>query len=58
MLLTYPYFFVDISSLLYEQTSNTMVTIPHSHNEWSVLLNIEKKNNRKVQQYIKRFFLL
>ena len=58
MLLTYPYFFVDISSLLYEQTSNTMVTIPHSHNEWSVLLNIEKKNSGKVQQYIKRFFLL
>ena len=58
MLLTYPYFFVDISSLIYEQTSNTMVTIPHSHNEWSVLLNIEKKNSGKVQQYIKRFFLL
>ena len=58
MLLTYPYFFVDISSVLYEQTSNRMVTIPHSHNEWSVLLNIEKKNNGKVQQYIKRFFLL
>ena len=58
MLLTYPYFFVDISSVLYEQTSNMMVTIPHSHNEWSVLLNIEKKNNGKVQQYIKRFFLL
>ena len=58
MLLTYPYFFADISSVLYEQPSNMIVTIPHSHNEWSVLLNIEKKNNRKVQQYIKRFFLL
>ena len=58
MLLTYPYFFVDISSLLYEEPSNIIVTIPHSHNEWSVLLNIENKNNGKVQQYIKRFFLL
>ena len=58
MLLTYPYFFVDISSLLYEQPSSMIVTIPHSHNEWSVLLNIEKKNSGKVQQYIKRFFLL
>ena len=58
MLLTYPYFFVDISSLLYEQPSNMIATIPHSHNEWSVLLNIEKKNSGKVQQYIKRFFLL
>ena len=58
MLLTYPYFFVDISSLLYEQPSNIIVSIPHSHNEWSVLLNIEKKNSGKVQQYIKRFFLL
>ena len=58
MLLTYPYFFVDISSLLYEQPSNLIVTIPHSHNEWSVLLNIENKNDGKVQQYIKRFFLL
>ena len=58
MLLTYPYFFVDISSVLYEKPSNMIVTIPHSHNEWSVLLNIEKKNSGKVQQYIKRFFLL
>ena len=58
MLLTYPYFFVDIRSVLYEQTSNRMETIPHSHNEWSVLLNMENKNNGKVQQYIKRFFLL
>ena len=58
MLLTYPYFFVDISSLLYEQPCNITITIPRSHNEWSVLLNIEKKNSGKVQQYIKRFFLL
>ena len=55
MLLTYPYFFVDISFLLYEEPSNIIVTIPI---EWSVLLNIEKKNNGKVQQYLKRFFLL
>ena len=58
MLLTYPYFFVDISSLLYEQTSNKKITTPHSRNEWSILLNIEKKNNGKVEQYIKHFFLL
>ena len=58
MLLTYPYFFVDISFLLYEEPSNIIVTFPHSHNEWSVLLNIEKKNSGKVQQYIKHFFLL
>ena len=58
MLLTYPYFFVDISSLLYEQLSKMIVFIPQSHNEWSVLLNIEKKNSGKVQHYIKRFFLL
>ena len=58
MLLTYHFFFFDISSLLYEQPSNIIVSIPHSHNEWSVLLNIEKKNSGKVQQYIKRFFLL
>ena len=58
MLLTYHFFFFDISSLHYEQLCSTKITIPHSHNEWSVLLNIEKKNNGKVQQYIKRFFLL
>ena len=58
MLLTYHFFFFDISSLLYEQPSNIIVSIPHSHNEWSVLLNIEEKNSGKVQQYIKRFFLL
>ena len=58
MPLTYHFFFFDISSLLYEQPSNIIVSIPHSHNEWSVLLNIEKKNSGEVQQYIKRFFLL
>ena len=58
MLLTYHFFFFDISSLLHEQPCNINITIPRSHNEWSVLLNIEKKNNGKVQQYIKRFFLL
>ena len=47
MLLTYPYLFVDISSLLYEQPSNIIATFPHSHNEWSVLLNIEKKKMEK-----------
>ena len=58
MLLTYHFFFFDISSLLHEQPCNIKITIPRSHNEWSVLLNIEKKNSGKVQQYIKRFFLL
>ena len=56
MLLTYPYFFVDISSLLYEQTCNKTVTIPHSHNEWSVLLNIEKKNSGKSTAIYKALF--
>ena len=56
MLLTYPYFFVDISSLLYEQPSNIIVSIPHSHNEWSVLLNIEKKNSGKSTAIYKALF--
>ena len=56
MLLTYPYFFVDISSLLYEQHSNFIVTFPHSHNEWSVLLNIEKKNSGKSTAIYKALF--
>ena len=56
MLLTYPYFFVDISSLLYEQPSNIIVTFPHSHNEWSVLLNIEKKNSGKSTAIYKALF--
>ena len=43
MLLTYPFFSVDISSVLYEQPHNISVTIPYSHNEWSALLNIERK---------------
>ena len=56
MLLTYPYFFVDISSLLYEQPSNFIATFPHSHNEWSVLLNIEKKNSGKSTAIYKALF--
>ena len=58
MLLTYPSFFVDISSLLNEQPYNIRVTFPYSLNEWSVLLKREKKNNGKVQQYVKRIFFL
>ena len=56
MLLTYPYFFVDISSVLYEQPHNISVTIPYSHNEWSALLNIEKKNNKKYRNILSTFF--
>ena len=48
ILLTYPSFFVDISSVLYEQPDNISVTISCSPIEWSVLQNIEKKNNEKV----------
>ena len=59
MLLTYPFFSVDISSVLYEQPHNISVTIPYSHNEWSALLNIErKKKQTKVQKYIRHIFLL
>ena len=47
MLLTYPYFSVDISSVLCEQPHNISVTIPYSHNEWSALLNIERKKKTK-----------
>ena len=47
MLLTYPFFSVDISSVLYEQPHNISVTIPYSHNEWSALLNIERKIKKK-----------
>ena len=56
MLLTYQFFFFDISSLLYEQPSNIIVSIPHSHNEWSVLLNIEKKNSGKSTAIYKALF--
>ena len=56
MLLTYHFFFFDISSVLYEQPSNMIVTIPHSHNEWSVLLNIEKKNQWKSTAIYKALF--
>ena len=48
MVLTYLSFFVDISSVLYEQPNNINVTISCSLTEWSVLQNIEKKNNEKV----------
>ena len=37
ILLTYPSFFVDISSVLYEQPYNISVTIFCSLREWSVL---------------------
>ena len=44
----FPSSFVDISSVLYEQPYNISVTISYSLTEWSVLQNIEKKNNEKV----------
>ena len=50
MLLTYPYFSVDISSVLYEQPRNISVTIFYSHKEWSAPLNIERKNKKKKVQ--------
>ena len=56
MLLTYHFFFFDISSLLHEQPCNITFTIPHSHNEWSVLLNIEKKNQWKSTAIYKALF--
>ena len=48
ILLTYPSCFVDISSVLNEQPYNTSLTIFCSCKKWSVLQNIEKKNNEKV----------
>ena len=50
MLLTYLYFSVDISSVLYEQPRNISVTIFYSHKEWSAPLNIERKNKKKKVQ--------
>ena len=43
----YP-FFVDISSVLYEQPYNISVAISCSLRERSVLRKLEKKNNEKV----------
>ena len=45
----YPSSFVDISSVLYEQPYNISVTISCSLKEWSVLQNIKRKNNEKVE---------
>ena len=57
MLPTYPYSFVDISSVLYKQPGNISVTILYSSSKWSVPKNLgKKKHNKKVQYDIKPTF--
>ena len=45
MLLTYPFFLVDISSVLYEQPDNISVPITYSCSEWIVFKILENKKN-------------
>ena len=47
MLLTYPSFLVDISSVLYEQPYNISVTITYSCCEWIVFKILENKKKQK-----------
>ena len=46
MLPTYPYFFIDISSVLYKQPDNISVTINYSFSKWSVPENLGKKKTQ------------
>ena len=57
MLLTYLCFFIDISSVLYEQPYNISVTIFHSCSEWSVLQNKKEEKTMKKYSNIKTHFL-
>ena len=54
MLLTYPSFLVDISSVLYEQPYNISVTITYSCSEWIVFKILEKKKKTTKKKKTKK----
>ena len=56
MIPTYPYSFVDVSSVLYEQPHNISVTISCSLSEWSVLKKCWKEKQWKST--VQRILLL
>ena len=55
MLLTYPSFLVDISSVLYEQPYNISVTITYSCSEWIVFKILEKKKKTTKKKNKKKY---
>ena len=57
MLQSYPFFYVDISSVLYEQPGNICVTISYSFSKWNVPENLGKKKTQEGTVIHKAHFL-